>query len=483
MDSKSNRLTKFKIHSKSYKNLEIEPETNIPEFLNLVNRILEKYDRISETNYKLIINNLIDLVRPLKIKLMYERKSNENYFKFVLSTNRFKANFNYTLVRKSNGLIFLITENSGQLTCKLLNLPINDLNPKFKKTQINYSNYDVYPIRDGTILNLYYCPMEKKWLFGTKNAFDISPISWRGYKYSDLIENLLGNYPEFNYSRLNPNYSYTIGFKHPAIHPFNQPEIWPGYPDTKWIKELWLVQITDLKSGKKIKMDIGIPNSEQLPEPDSDPSQKLLNSLDDYLKNKKIFLGFILRSKDENKTGPYSDLILESKLWETIRNSIYQLPFNQNNVIRERKEERFKNMNLVILDCYLDITRKNMFIELFPQFILYYKFFNFIIDQTVDRIYRKLVDPSDIIPELDNLKLDPEINAFMNGPAELKISKLTGRLIEIVKNMYQVTPELSKGGNTPIVKRPGMSKIDKKNIKSIISSDKYREIYSEILFG
>lgn len=494
---------------------EIDLNINVNKFLEYVNQTLEKYDKLNGEIGKQICANLYNFLQQYFIKFHYENlacldesitqndenketteNKNPKRFRFVLSTNRHKANFQIPLVRQSNGLIFAVQESNKKIVCILLAKPSRDFNPRFKRNQINLDNYNIYEIKDGTVVNLYYDANNStgKWVFGTKNAFDIGNNFWRGYKYEKVIMDVLKEYPKFSFDELDKSKTYVLNFTHPAFHPFQQPEVWSEeyfdhpHPTYKWIKKIWRIG----ENEELEKMGIEQQQSIKL---NSDFYYLLQSSFRNYLEGKEYpLLGYIFRTTDESVTGAYSDLLMESTLWQEIRGLIYQLPFIPNAVIREKQEKNFKNMDYVVVDAYLDFRKRNVFIELFPQYQTYYTKLNNLTEIVVDKIYSKLSNPS--------ISFDNE-------------SELCKRMYDIVADNYQITPELEivkseshsnkqsdtqntfnqlppknniryrgkqddhrlKSGNIPIVKRPGMSKLDKKNIRSLIVHPKYAEYF------
>lgn len=496
---------------------------DVRQFVNKINDFISFFKKLDEPVAREIIDFIKSLVIPLRIKLCfehlsciekiqrikkeYETKAENNYIKFdnleldqiiprfrmLLSTNRHKANFDIPLVRQSNGIILVVEElvknNNSYLLCRILTMPPNDFNPKFSQTEIakNISRnmYKIYRIQDGTTVNIYYdsnyidleifTRLEEdtlkikttkiyklgKWIFSTKNAFDINSMIWRGFSYKKIMDDVFKRYIDFSFDKLDKNKTYTIGFKHPAFHPFTQPSEWletSFESDENWVKNAWFIQSVDINTlNKDTNENIGLPVQTYIDQKNnfSEVFKKLGSSLKDFISNDKgknpnIFLGLILRSNDENKTLDISDILLESTLWQEIRKLIYQMPYIQNKIIRDKQEQNFKNMSYIILDSYLDFRKRNIFIQIFPQYIGHHKKYDTIINDIVEKIYQNLISKN-------KNKTDSD--------------KLFNKLYDIVHTQYSVSPDEK-------LFTPNTSK---KNIKLLIVNTKYIDIYFNAL--
>jgi hypothetical protein len=444
-------------------------------FVTSVNEYLTNFKELNEPNAKEIVEHLKNMLHPLNIKIAYEHLSCldtrtklvsqvpgiQARFRFVLSTNRHKANFQESLVRQANGLICQISQGDT-LICKVLSTSPNDFNPRFTHDSLSRAlrsySYDFYEINDGTTVNLYWDPQHIKqetttklvdeklttfknytlgaWVYGTKNAIIVDDMVWRGCTYRQVIDDVLAQYPEFSYAKLDKTKSYSFGFKHPAFHPFGQPAVWENTHFTEsagigWLKSAWMIN----------SESIGFPHQQKIAELDvSTMFSKAERATSDFLKNpKNIFLGYIIRSRNDSETLELSDILIESTLWSEIRGAIYQLPFIKNKNIREKQEQNFKNMTYVVLESFLDFRKRNMFITLFPQFGDYYTRYNTLVTQIVDRVIGKTENPK-----------NPTVDILFT------------RLGEIVNLTYNT----SKSG-----------KNDKKVIRHLICHPKYTDIY------
>jgi hypothetical protein len=499
-------------------------------------------------NIKMTYENLSCLEKIEKVKLAFRLKDKNEFIRFenitsidqiiprfriLLATNRYKANFQIPLVKQSNGIVLEIAEVRDKLKCTVLVLPPNDFNPNFTHSvveeQMSKNEYDIYEINDGTTLNIYYdphylhteivtqlreCEHEDKdkeesslktykiykmgkWMRSTRNAFDIDELVWRGFSYKKIIDDVLSQYPDFHGDDI--NYVYSIGFKHPAFHPFGQPQEWKTLPTLattpisdasliKWIKYAWLIQVFDRSiftvmdaNTPSSVANIGLPLQKKVSTENLtflDMIKKADNSLKDFLHpanseqkdDVKPFLGYILRSKNNSP-----DILLESDLWNTIRHAIYQLPFTPNKAARERQEQNFKNMQYIIVDSFLDIKKRQTFMHLFPQYEYKYEYLDRVLTQLVERVYDDLYKKY----KKEKVAFCIELESYDDSPEQKEkknLELLVARLAPVIGEHYKpvlITDQTQKPDQ--------VIKSDKKMIKTLLFNPKFTDIYMSIL--
>jgi hypothetical protein len=387
----------------------------LTSFVDQVNNHVRHIHPLNHANAEEIIQYVREFMMPKRINVTYEHLScleNGKSLRIVLATKRARANFGIPLVRECNGAIILVEEipdNEGTvLRCRLVCRPAHDFNPKINNTQwvnTNIKNglYEIYFIEDGSTVNLSYLQRTAnavgEWVLSSKNSFDMSGIVWRGKSYGEAVEEVLAKYPDFAYSKLDKFKTYTIGFKHPAHHPFGQKD--------EPVLKAWFIQSTHVMTG-----DINYSEKTGLPLQDrtrisaqggqfwQTAKRKAQDALEDFTvaiqknEQQRPFLGYILRSRDRNRTRHYSDILIESTLLSEIRNCIYQLPYISNKVLLDQARQNFKNMDYVIIEAYLDLTRRPVFELLFPQFRARYSEYDELVDNAVTGIYKVLKNDS-----------------------------------------------------------------------------------------
>lgn len=469
-----------------------------------------------------------------KIKLLAEdlEKLEENgRTRFVLSADRHNSDFAIKLARQSNGIVYQLSNvPSKQPKCELVVVPSNDFNNRFTKTDleplIKGSKYKIYPLSDGTTVNLYFDKIATKWMFSSKNTFNLGELSWRGAKYNTTIMDVLAQYKDFSFDKLDKNCCYSIGFKHPAFHPFGQPQIFtlsqlgllpqlgqtsqqehlpqPEQKPIQWIKRAWIISGFNLEKKTQLTDDeirqIGLPEQKLLPLKSLQSAKSIFMGMvaqcnranDIYVKEGKVFLGYVLRSVNETETGEFSDILFESSLYKDIKYCVYNKPAIKNKLMRQKIKENFKNLNYVILDAYLNFYKRDVFIKLFPQFKTQYEKYDGVLNQTVNRIYNIIKSPTNETAEVKIFETKEEEHSFM----------LANEFISIVQKHYQVVRgdhftsyqqknapnnrpnTMSKQLGTPIRNRETKQvAIDKKVIRNLIQNSRHIEIYVNILFS
>jgi hypothetical protein len=490
-------------------------QTDLQKLVQNINQLTadRRYYPLNALNAKELIDVIKEMLYPYWINMTYENlncleridkirslflESETNLVKFVgvssadqilkrfrlqLSTNRHKADFSIPIVKQCNGVVLEVVEYDEGVKCNILVAPPHDFNPNASKEQLisNAKEYKVYEIQDGTTITIYYDPnylvsddvmVEEggvlkthksyslgHWVKSTKNAFDMDDVIWRGHSYKYILDDVLSQYGELN---LEQHKTYTIGFKHPAYHPFGQPKEWDGDSKAPWKKHAWIIQIYDRKLQAVIIEDIGIPHQQQCEFPEI--GNQFSDSLQNYVSNhENIFLGCIFRT-----TSPdLSDVIMESSLWNMIRHSVYQLPFVQNKVLRDRQEQNFKSMQYVIMDAFLDIKKQQMFLHLFPQYSDKYAMFERIQNAVADKIYEDL-NKKDALFHVELPQKDREKKI---------ISILASKFTSIVGSQYQPASfQVMKDGSCV------SEAVDKKMIKTLISNTRYADIYASVIF-
>ena len=162
---------------------------------------------------------------------------------------------------------------------------------------------------------------------------------------------------------------YTFGFKHESMHPFREGADTP-------INKMWFIQSVNLSTNavayEMPTGNFGIPNQKKYSFPkDAPKSTKTLfpilhGCLESYLNTTKpnsVNYGFILRSKNPEKTGLYTHIILESSLMQKIRQLYYNSSLNN-----QANEMEYDREKYTIIYSYLDPNINMLFIKLFPQY-------------------------------------------------------------------------------------------------------------------
>lgn len=309
--------------------------------------------------------------------------------RIILSAKRKEADFSSLLYRQLNGLVL-------SNTWQVLSIPSMSFHRNVSQQFVigNLPKYEVYEIRDGTVVTLYY--YNDSWRMSSANGYDVGNYTWvSDCTYTTAIDDLAKQYPNFSFAKLNPRVCYTIGFRHTMFHPLiNDPQ------------GMWLIQACNLdiannvvisQNGETLPIihrelpDIGLPTQKPLAFTIS--PQDIYNRITaDNESAKQSYLsmlasgtarphyGYFLRCKD----GSLPDIMLPSNLLTTLQNTIYDLP-------RKRRPHEtpitHKNrLDYVCLRAYLSVFTKFEFITMFPQFSQLYENFDTLFNKLTNRV-------------------------------------------------------------------------------------------------
>lgn len=518
-------------------------ELSLAEFIANINARLVDFKSLSSGTINDIFTILHGALDPYAIKFSHDargvlesiRALQELHptakvpgrIRIVLKTKRNHADFRHELVRICNGLVIVIEETDTCLKCRTLAIPAKEVNQSLQNPSIEHylkqGKYNIYPIKDGTVLNLYYDDAHAweengkihygRWYYGSRNAFNVEGISWRGHQYRTVIEQLRACYPDFTTDRLDTKYTYTIGIRHPAFHPFNQPDEWTDkshFDDGKnWHKKMWLIAATrnngdgtiaTLDDADKLP-SIGIPEQRPIslelslatirrfceisldvflgtnvsnkrrtePPPTADdlpPECELFSADGKEAKNKPIFLGYIMRLKPsavaEDPNCVSQDIIIESRFWTEIRNMIYESPSTTTRD-RSNKAVHFRDVRYMVLHNYMNKTKLPHFLKILPQYTALYNQQDRIVSCVLDMIYEHLSGAQ-----------PPK-----NLPAEVQewrasYAALAEQLAPIVCGKYEVRRGTRVGKD--------VVRTDKEMIKNLLVHLKYLDVFYEGIY-
>ena len=359
---------------------------------NYIRKIKESWDLSKPIEYNM--NLIRTSIYKENILSMYNRDGRMLFYtKKTTRFTKWKNIQNNDLWLEANGLIIDV------INVKPLVIPtksfISHYDRKILNEFIESDTYDLFKIEDSTIINLYYFD---KWIISTNRGIEMNNTVFNSYSYMEMLTEILNkkniDIDEF-FDSLDKNKCYTFNIKHNCIHKFNtEDNIWfinstilddisqnitDNYQNPKSsnvsqtvdtienpiISQLSLIQIREPIPMMTLNDIININN----------------DSLHNYLSEKKIDYGFIIKSKYPDKTGVYSNVIFESHLLERIRNLIYNSKFT-----KLAKENKINHDLAVCLSAYLDINNRNLFIKLFPQFMDIYNKLDIIVEKLIFNI-------------------------------------------------------------------------------------------------
>jgi hypothetical protein len=359
----------------------------VEEFLGLVNTYCANYAVLNTET----AGHIIDFVKTIAIthhvQMTYEHLDclvHHKRFRIVFAAQKHLADYTNELVRHSNGLIMQVAqttqttlESQTPIKISILANPMRDFSPPAPaaviQNLIDTGIYDIYQIQDGTTVNFYYDHVTSAWVISTRRSFDMRETVWRGQTYGTIVGEILAKY-NFNYDLMDKSRTYTIGFRHPLLHPF----------DSELGSSCWSIAPAD--------ESLGLPTQVKVTDLTT-PFYKLAEgALEAFVAGTRPYtLGFIFRSRDESTTGKFSDMIIESSLFSQIRKLVYQLPPTPTKAARVKHEQNFKDLDYVILESYMDFRHKDIFINLFPQFASVYDHYDVLFNAVTEKLYTLLV--------------------------------------------------------------------------------------------
>jgi hypothetical protein len=113
-----------------------------------------------------------------------------------------------------NGIVLKVEDT----LVKVLSMP--PMTP-MRSFNINHviTDYYIYTLADATTVTLYY---DTVWKMSTIRGIDVTNVKVNTRTFKELFEDACTHSGAgFDYSRLDKNKCYTIGFRHPSMHPLN----------------------------------------------------------------------------------------------------------------------------------------------------------------------------------------------------------------------------------------------------------------------
>lgn len=311
------------------------------------------------------------------IKTVVEKvKEDAEGFRMCFIGNRFKSDFKNPISKECNGAIFYYDRKTKKFTPLVIPTPLFNSQKLVKKnieSIYKSGNYDVYPILDGTIMNLYY--FNGSWRISTNKAYDATElVMFNNKTYNDVLSECLSyennkNIRDYlNVQTLNINKCYSLCVKNSGFHVFQD------------YNKVTIIQQCCLLSGAKEEIECDYKCFKS----NTGMSWKELNlkmntAVSNFKKNGSNlgynpFLGVILRN---NNSDEYSNVLMESNLMTKIRNFLYNFSFSKNLIYKNPFHMTLETLNpssyydmslLNRLNIFLNCRDVNLFLSLFPQF-------------------------------------------------------------------------------------------------------------------
>ena len=351
--------------------------------MEVIESITDLINKFKKINNNIFLDEIVKIINPFDLCINYEKNREGNIIRIILKIKK-NNNTHPLLYYYSNGVVI------DTVTWKIISRPPMAFNkktlPKFIENYYSQGMYDTIKVIDGTVITIYY--WNNKWNISTNNSYDVSSFYWIGeLTYVEILYDLFNRlYPDsiilngielldnitISFNNLQKNKSYTIGIRHHNFHPLlNDPEY------------IWNIQNVDLASNS-LEYDNGIKGI---------PNQNIVESitLDQIYQTNKISIqdamknenpvynyGYILRSKNNNVTKEFSNILLSSSLLKKIKKNMYEFfPNLLNNILPSNRFE------YIALKNYFNKTEKNDILHLFPQLQPKYMLYSKIIADVV----------------------------------------------------------------------------------------------------
>lgn len=270
------------------------------------------------------------------VKISYERQKNK-YTRIMFGTFNRSCSFEFPNI--------ILGAFGDKL--KVISVPCRPPMNQYNKNVFNdIKNYEAIKVKDGTTVTLYYY---NKWVISTFRGYEVNEFKCcNGKTWEQNLNEVLKKY-NFNFDRLDRNKSYTIGFTHTELHPFNN-------ENSAWfIQSVKLDEFNNSKYNSNHTEDIGLPLQEKMKyETIGQLFKKSKYAYDKYLSTKEIDFGYIVNI--DNK-----QYLIESTLLRNIRKILYANKFND-------LDKNIDKTKYITINCILDAGLSEMFRNLFPKY-------------------------------------------------------------------------------------------------------------------
>lgn len=324
---------------------------------------------------------IVGYLKEIGLEARFEsRRDNPGNTRLLITHSKFGCRFSSNLYFQANGVVYDTAEH------KVLCLPAPACNYRAKYDDIvkHFDTYKVFAIHDGTIVNLYY--HNDRWTLGSANGYQINDYKWMGPNtYWDEFLEVTKQYPKFDLATLDRTLCYNIGFRSRNFHPLasDQPHA-------------WLVSCWNPATLESATVDIGIPSQQQIDvkaipgETSQDKFNWLLaetrEALPKYLADRtRHNYGYIFRGGDFLKTGPSTNVMIESSLMRKVRRLIYNLPKHASISQQLNNNNR---LEYCTLRSYLHYPDRSDFLQLFPDMKPKYEQYGKTVADIIERMIR-----------------------------------------------------------------------------------------------
>jgi hypothetical protein len=371
-----------------------------------------------EVRNNLILKSLFDDYRIMSHVFTINKTTDNDkpsHSRIILYLNKNKTPVNkMECLIEANGIVFDDDWNVMCMPCYAFN---NSVDYKLIDKRINNNQYNIYTTKDSTSINLYFDPIHDKWIISTSKGINMNDNVYNKYKFIDIvnecIENMCGSFNEEElnsdkfeelqeekkncvanfWNKLNKNYSYSFGIRHPILQPFVCDGIQEKY--MYFIQNVRLDWVNDnaIKFEDRVNRAISEVDYHNLGMPYQNENVELVNlgsilkmannAYANYIntKNSPLF-GFLLRSRDFNETKASSIIYIESSLMKCIKRCAYEIP-NSIKLIKNADHTK-----LMLLTNYINIKYRAIVLVLFPKMFDYFTKYEMVVDMLIQEIIK-----------------------------------------------------------------------------------------------
>lgn len=309
------------------------------------------------------LRHVIQKLAAMSIRANYDPVGPEGSpSRVLLHSTRYNAR-NYQVAAECNGII--IDYSTWEVVYRPPELP----NSQFAVAKVaeNFVDYNVYALNDGTVVGLYY--YHGKWRISTARGIDMGDVPLFGNNnvaqvtYQQAIEIAMStakmpapknleayargevDSPQpraLRWDELDVDASYTVGFTHPAMH-FSK------------FTGMWMIRAVETRvDGSQLDTrQYEVPEQQQVVYPTFSALQQACAADAGW--------GFMMRSRNPEKTGVNSTIIMESRRMTLVRQLVYDRHLGE-----EAETLGVTREHLAFTQCLLDANRDG-YIQLYPE--------------------------------------------------------------------------------------------------------------------
>jgi hypothetical protein len=328
--------------------------------------------------------------------------------RIIISGDKFNSDFTDPINYQCNGVVF-----DGDYQ-KVLSYPAPICRPVYNKAEllagIQQSRYEIYRMRDGTIITLYWYEPESRWCMSSANGYDIGTFKWIGSTtYWEAFNKIASGIEGFSLDNLDKSKCYTLGFRFHEFHLFTRdPEC------------IWFVQCCDLDAlnadepklvvitasgwggdsgngggnggGNGIPTEVAMLQRQQAVAvaPTADGANQFFANMRAQstasLNNDANHYGYLFR--DPSCMGANANVVIESNLMQSLRRMLYDF-----SAAKRDKRIRIDNNNRLsytLIKCYLNYNLRSQFIKLMPHFEARFNHFNKVVNLVIAKVITRL---------------------------------------------------------------------------------------------